>query len=57
MVCGFNTNIDTAVELTMANEHDTKLLPELVLQTATDFDIREFEAIRHIRQERIYSLL
>ena len=34
LVCGVKTNIVTAVELTMGNEHDTKFLPELVMQTA-----------------------
>ena len=31
----------TAVELTMTNEADTKFLPELVVQTAKNFDIKE----------------
>ena len=41
LVCGVKTNIVTAVELTMTNEHDTKFLPELVMQTAQNFEIKE----------------
>jgi transposase len=41
MVCGVKTNIVTAVELTMGNEHDTKFLPELVTQTAQNFNVKE----------------
>jgi transposase len=41
LVCGVKTNIVTAVELTMGNEHDTKFLPELVMQTAQNFKIKE----------------
>ena len=41
MVCGVKTNIVTAVELTMTNEHDTKFLPELVTQTAQNFTVKE----------------
>ena len=39
LVC--KTNIVTAVELTMTNEHDTKFLPELVMQTAQNFTVKE----------------
>ena len=31
----------TAEELTMTNEHDSKFLPELVMQTAENFKIKE----------------
>jgi transposase len=41
LVCGVKTNIVTAVELTMTNEHDTKFLPELVMQTAQNFTVKE----------------
>ena len=41
MVCGVKTNIVAAVELTMGNEHDSKFLPELVLQTAKNFNVTE----------------
>ena len=41
LVCGIKTNIVTAVELTMGNEHDTKFLPELVTQTAQNFTVKE----------------
>ncbi len=41
LVCGVKTNIVTAVELTTGNEHDSKFLPELVLQTAKNFDVKE----------------
>jgi transposase len=41
MVCGVKTNIVTAIELTMTNEHDSKFLPELVLQTAKNFNVKE----------------
>jgi transposase len=41
LICGVKTNIVTAVELTMGNEHDTKFLPELVMQTAQNFTIKE----------------
>jgi transposase len=41
LVCGVKTNIVTAVELTMGNEHDTKFLPELVMQTAQNFTVKE----------------
>ncbi len=41
MVCGVKTNIVAAVELTMGNEHDSKFLPELVMQTAQNFDVKE----------------
>jgi transposase len=41
LVCGVKTNVVTAVELTMTNEADTKFLPELAVQTAKNFDIKE----------------
>ena len=41
LICGVKTNIVTAVELTMGNEHDTKFLPELVMQTAQNFTVKE----------------
>jgi transposase len=41
LICGVKTNIVTAVELTMTNEHDTKFLPELVMQTAQNFTVKE----------------
>jgi transposase len=41
LVCGVKTNIVTAVQLTMTNEHDTKFLPELVMQTAQNFTVKE----------------
>ncbi|MGB8312192.1 MAG: IS5 family transposase [Halobacteriota archaeon] len=41
LVCGVKTNIITAIELTMTNEGDTKFLPELVMQTAKNFNIKE----------------
>jgi len=41
LVCGVKTNIVTAVELTMTNEADTKFLPELVVPTAKNFDVKE----------------
>ena len=41
LVCGVKTNVVTAVELTMTNEGDTKFLPELVVQTARNFNIKE----------------
>jgi len=41
LVCGVKTNVVTAVELTMTNAGDTKFLPELVLQTAQNFTIKE----------------
>jgi len=41
LVCGVKTNVVTAVELTMTNEADTKFLPELVVQTAKNFSIKE----------------
>jgi len=41
LICGVKTNIVTAVELTMTNEHDTKFLPELVFQTAQNFNVKE----------------
>jgi transposase len=41
LVCGVKTNIVTAVELTMTNEHDSKFLPELVMQTAQNFTVKE----------------
>jgi transposase len=41
VVCGVKTNIVTAVALTMTNEHDTKFLPELVMQTAQNFTVKE----------------
>jgi transposase len=41
LVCGVKTNIVTAVELTMTNEHDSKFLPELIMQTAQNFNIKE----------------
>jgi hypothetical protein len=41
LVCGVKTNIVTAVELTMGNVHDSKFLPELVLQTAKNFHVEE----------------
>jgi transposase len=41
LICGVKTNVVTAVELTMGNEHDSKFLPELVLQTAKNFDVKE----------------
>jgi len=41
LVCGVKTNIVTAVELTVTNEHDSKFLPELVTQTAQNFTVKE----------------
>jgi len=41
LVCGVKTNIVTAVQLTMTNEHDTKFLPELVMQTAQNLIVKE----------------
>ena len=41
LVCGVKTNIVTAVELTTTNEADTKFLPELMVQTAQNFTIKE----------------
>jgi transposase len=41
LACGVKTNIVTAVELTMTNEHDSKFLPELVTQTAQNFTVKE----------------
>ena len=41
LVRGVKTNIVTAVELTMTNEADTKFLPELVVQTAKNFNVKE----------------
>jgi UDP-glucose 6-dehydrogenase len=41
LACGVKTNIVTAVELTMTNEHDSKFLPELVTQTAQNFNVKE----------------
>jgi transposase len=41
LACGVKTNIVTAVELTMTNEHDSKFLPELVMQTAQNFTVKE----------------
>ncbi|MGA2884651.1 MAG: IS5 family transposase [Halobacteriota archaeon] len=41
LVCGVKTNVVTAVELTMTNEHDSKFLPELVTQTAQNFKVKE----------------
>ena len=41
LICGVKTNIVTAVELTMTNEHDTKFLPQLVMQTAQNFNVKE----------------
>ena len=41
LVCGVKTNVVTAVELTMTNEADTKFLPELVVRTAQNFNIKE----------------
>jgi transposase len=41
VACGVKTNIVTAVELTMTNERDSKFLPELVMQTAQNFTVKE----------------
>ena len=41
LACGVKTNIVTAIELTMTNEHDSKFLPELVTQTAQNFTVKE----------------
>ena len=41
LVCGVKTNVVTAVQLTMTNEHDSKFLPELVMQTAENFTVKE----------------
>jgi transposase len=41
LVCGVKTNIVTAVELTLTNEHDTKFLPELIMRTAQNFTVKE----------------
>ena len=41
LICGVKTNIVTAVELTITNEHDSKFLPELVMQTAQNFIVKE----------------
>ena len=41
LVCGVKTNVVTAVELTTTNEADTKFLPELVVQRAKNFNVKE----------------
>jgi len=46
LVCVVKTNIVTAVQLTMTNEHDTKFLPELVMQTAQNFTVEEISGDR-----------
>ncbi|MGZ4869870.1 MAG: transposase [Halobacteriota archaeon] len=41
VACRVGTNIVTAVERPMTNEHDTKFLIELVMQTAQNFNVKE----------------
>jgi len=53
VACGVKTNIVTAVELTMGNEHDSKFLPELVTQTAQNFTSKKCPEIRRILREPI----
>jgi transposase len=43
-ICGVNTNIVTAVEVTDATLHDSPLLPQLVRETAETFTMAEVSA-------------
>lgn len=44
LVCGIETNIVTAVEVTDATEHDSPYLPQLMKETARGFDMKEVSA-------------
>ncbi len=43
-ICGIQTNVITAVEVTDATLHDSPLLPQLVQETAANFTIEEIMA-------------
>jgi hypothetical protein len=55
MVCGVKTNIVTAVELTMTNEHDTKFLPELGRRLLRILTSKRSQAIKRILPEPIWN--